>query len=131
MHVVRRFVTFSGLGVLAFALDIALLAFLTEVLGLFYMVSATLAFLFATSLHYSAARTFAFPETKRSFREGYLFFITIACINLIVTLVLFNLLVEKLGIYYLLARVLVSAAVGVSNFATNSVLNFNIPLTRG
>lgn len=131
MHLFRRFITFSGLGVLAFVVDIALLALLTELFDVFYMLSATLAFICATSGHYIAARHYAFPETKRPFRQGYAFFIAIASINLIVTLVLLNLLVEKLGFYYLLARVLVSAAVGIFNFATNSVLNFNIPLTHG
>lgn len=128
MHVLRRFVTFSGLGVLAFCIDLALLAFLTEIIGLYYLVSAAIAFLLATSAHYITARRFAFRETTRSFHEGYAWFIAIATVNLIVTLVCLNLLVEQLGIYYLIARTLVSMVVGTLNFITNSVLNFKIPL---
>lgn len=130
MHVLRRFVTFSGLGVGAFLVDLALLAFLTEMLDIFYLVSAALAFIIATSFHYGAARYYAFPETKRSLQGGYIWFISIACVNLIVTLVFLNFLVEKIGMYYLVARTLVSMFVGTLNFIANSVLNFNIPLSN-
>lgn len=121
---VRQFAEFSGIGVIAFILDLVLLAFLTEIVGLFYLVSAFISFICATSLHYTASRFLVFKKTSRSFRRGYMYFITIAAFNLFLILALLRLFVEQFGIHYMFARVMVGSIVGTWNFLINKKLTF-------
>ena len=126
-----KFAGFSGIGVFAFLIDFALLAFLTEVAGINYLRAAGFAFVFATSLHYLAARRIVFRTSSRSYLAGYPYFIAIALINLGLTLALMKIAVEDLNLYYLLARPLVSCVVGIINFVVNTNLTFKSYFTDG
>lgn len=121
---VRQFAEFSGIGILAFLLDLTLLAFFTEIIGFFYLASAFISFICATSLHYTASRFLVFKKTSRSFRRGYAYFIAIAVFNLFLILILLRFFVEYLGIYYLTARIMVGALVGIWDFLINKKITF-------
>ncbi len=120
----RQFAEFSGIGILAFLIDLALLAFLTEVIGLFYLISAFISFICATSMHYTTSRFLVFKTTSRSFKKGYAYFIAIAVFNLFLILVLLRLFVENAGVHYMVARVMVGALVGVWDFLINKKVTF-------
>ncbi|MEK6858989.1 MAG: GtrA family protein [Nanoarchaeota archaeon] len=120
----RQFAGFSGIGIIAFLMDLALLAFLTEIIGLFYLVSAFISFICAASIHYTISRFFVFTTTSRSFKRGYAYFIAIAVFNLFLLLVLLRLFVENAGVHYIVARVMVGALVSVWGFLINKKLTF-------
>ena len=119
-----RFAGFSGLGIVAFIFDFILLAFLKEVAGMHYLRAAGIAFIIATSFHYLAARRIVFKKSSRSYLAGYPYFIAVAIVNLGITLGLMKFAVETIGLYYLLARPLVSSIVGTLNFIINTKLTF-------
>ena len=108
----------------AFAIDIALLFTLVEAVGLTYLPAATIAFLFAMSVHYFIARLWVFKESDRGLASGYVYFLMNAGIGLVVTLAVYWAMINLLGIYYLIARIVASIAAGILVFTLNAVFNF-------
>jgi putative flippase GtrA len=108
----------------AFAFDLALLWVLIERGGMDKLPAAALAFVAANSLHYVFGRAWVFRGSERGLATGYLYFLINACVGLTITLLLFMLIVDGLGIHYLIARVLASVFAGLAVFVLNAVLNF-------
>ena len=60
----RQFVLYGAVSVAALAVDYALLIFLTEYVGLYYLVSATISFLAGMLLVYATSVGFIFDERR-------------------------------------------------------------------
>lgn len=60
----RQFVLYGGVSVAALAVDYGLLIFLTETVGLYYLVSATISFLVGMLLVYVSSVGFIFGERR-------------------------------------------------------------------
>jgi len=123
-----RFIAFNGIGICAFIIDIVLLTLLTEYFKVYYLTSAALAFIIATTFHYLVVRRIAFKSTSRPLAQGYAYFIIIAIINLILTILILKFSVEIIGLHYLIARPLVSVFIGLWNFIISTKLTFKTPL---
>jgi putative flippase GtrA len=108
----------------AFAFDLALLWVLVEFLYMDKVLAAALAFVAATSLHYSFCHSWIFCGTERAVGSGYIYFLINAAIGLAITIVLFAAMIRWTPINYLVARTLVSVIAGLSVFLLNAVLNF-------
>lgn len=122
---ITRFIRFSGLGVLAFILDFLLLAFLVEGIKMYYLHAAAIAFVLATTVHYTFVRKTVFRHAPRSYTQGYPYFISIGIINLGLTIALMGYAVGTVGINYLIARPAISIFIGTWNFIINAKLTFN------
>jgi putative flippase GtrA len=107
-----------------FLLGLAALWLLVEYGHLDKIVATGMTFLMATSAHYALARTWVYRGTERRVVPGYGYFLINAMIGLVVTLTLFALLTWLTPIHYLVARVLVSVAAGLTMFLLNAILNF-------
>lgn len=78
-----QFAGFSGIGMAAFVLDLAILALLTEIVGVSYLASAVFSFICATSMHYSASRLLVFRHTSLSHLEkGTSILLPLRCLTL-------------------------------------------------
>lgn len=121
-----RFGKYSFVGFSTFLIDFALLFLLTDILKLHYLWAAGSAFLFATSINYIVNRRLVFKGTTRSRSAGYVYFLLIASGGLLIVTSGMYLLVEVLGLYYLLARILVSLLTGVWSYPMNLFLNFKV-----
>jgi putative flippase GtrA len=108
----------------AFGIDIALLWTLVEMAGLTYLPAATVAFLFAMSIHYVLSRIWVFRKSERGLATGYFYFLINAGIGLMVTLAAFWALINILDVHYLMARVVASIVAGLLVFFLNAVFNF-------
>jgi putative flippase GtrA len=107
-----------------FLLGLAALWLLVEYGHLGKIFATGVTFLMATSAHYALARSWVYRGTERRVVPGYGYFLINAMIGLIVTLTLFALLTWLTPIHYLVARVLVSVAAGLTMFLLNATLNF-------
>lgn len=112
----RRFAQFGLVGLLGVLVNLGLLALLTEVVGLHYLVSAGIA------VEASILSNFAFNDawTFRDLRRGSWLprlwrFNVVSLLSLLVNLAVLSLLTEVMDVYYLVSEV---AAIGVA-FATN------------
>lgn len=121
-----RFAKYAGVGVSTFVFDLAMLYALVHFAGITYLIATPCAFLFAVSCNYAVSRTLVFRGTDRGWNEGYAYFILIALLGAGVTTGLVATLVSLLGVYYLVARVLVAGVVGMGNYIANLYFNFSV-----
>lgn len=122
----KRFLQYSAIGAGTFAFDLLLLFLFTDILGVYYLISVAVAFLLAVSLNYHLSRRFVFKGSKRSQVGGYVYFIAIALVGMVLVTGAMYVMVELLGIYYLLARVVVACVTGVWNYLLNLFFNFKV-----
>ncbi len=122
----QRFFKYTSVGVSTFLLDLALLFVLTDACNINYVLSAGISFLLAVSINYFLSRRFVFQGSVRDVQSGYFFFIGIALVGLLFVTVGMYLLVSVVGMYYLLARVLVAVFTGFWNYLMNLFFNFKV-----
>jgi putative flippase GtrA len=122
----QRFIRYSLVGTGTFVIDLALLYFFIETLGMHYLVATAVAFLLAVSVHYAISRVWVFPHTKRGVRAGYAFFIQFAILGMLATTGFMWLLTVLFALPILYTRVLVSVFVGIGNYLANLHLNFKV-----
>ncbi len=123
---VQRFLKYGLIGGGTFAVDLFILALLTELLALPYQISTPIGFFVGISANYALSRRFVFKYSARSLHSGYVFFIAIAMGGAIFITTSVAMLVEKAGLSYIFARVLVAVACGVGNYILNLYLNFRV-----
>lgn len=130
MHITSRFIRFSIIGILSFAIDLALLYFLTEHAYISYLGSAACTFIIATFLQYIFVRKHTFRESKRAHDTGYSSFMAVSLSNLLIMLVALSLAVEFFHLNYLIARIIIATLVGIWNFFANAKFVFNVELIK-
>jgi putative flippase GtrA len=108
----------------ALVFGLAVLWGLVEVLGSDQVLAAGVSFLAATSLHYIVGREWIFGGTARGVAAGYGYFVIIAGVGLVLTVLMFAAIIRWTPLNYLVARILVSLVAGVAMFALNALLNF-------
>jgi putative flippase GtrA len=107
-----------------FLFDIVLLWLLVHFLGIDKYVAATIGFILATSIHYAFCRLWIFTGSERGLATGYVYFFINTGIGLVLTIGLFALFTDVIGMEYLVARVVASVFAGLASFILNAVLNF-------
>ncbi|MEK7530415.1 MAG: GtrA family protein [Patescibacteria group bacterium] len=126
MKLFSRFIGYSILGTSAFAIDLGLIYIFYEIAKLPYTMSVPLAFLIATSIHYTAARALVFHDTTRSISSGYLLFIGIMVTNALIITGLAYMLVEYAHVNLYIARIGVAGIIGLVSFYMNARYNFKV-----
>lgn len=124
----HRFIHSSAIGISSFLFDLLLLYVFVEFFYIDYRIATPLAFILATSINYSVARYIIFPTTERTFTDGYTRFISLAVASMLLITALVWLLVTFVGLYYVVARILVAAVVGIANYCVNVLWVFKSPL---
>lgn len=122
---IKRFIGYSGFGILAYSLDV-LLIFMFVAIGVPYYVAVPVAFLIATSGHYAGVRLTVFNDTTRKSASGYGLFILIMSTNAVLITILVTALVEYFLLDLYIARTLVATLVGILSFYLNSKYNFKV-----
>lgn len=130
MHITKRFINFSLVGFMAFAIDLIILTSLTELANVQYLASAAIAFICATSIQYMVVRKRAFKETRVKHKKGYPSFLGLALFNMLVMLSLLWFAVEHLHFNYLLSRIVIAAIVGTWNFLASAKFIFDVELIK-
>ncbi|MEN9921988.1 MAG: hypothetical protein RL097_264 [Candidatus Parcubacteria bacterium] len=121
-----RFFKYSIVGGGTFAFDLALLYVLTEFFAVQYVIAAGVAFLIAVSINYWFSRQYVFKRTLREVKEGYVHFVTIALIGLLMVMGGMFVLVEYAHFDYLFARIIVALVTGFWNYLMNLYVNFKV-----
>ena len=121
-----RFLRFTAISSITFAVDLFLLFAFTDWLGIHYLVSVVLAFLIAITINYVFVRPLVFPESTRPVGTGYVYFVVIITVGASLSVALMAFMVEVLGLHYLLARILIACFVGFWNYLMNAYVNFRV-----
>jgi putative flippase GtrA len=120
----RMFGRHTVASTIAFALDLALLWSLVELIGMAHLPAAIIAFFVPMTLAYVLEREWVFPGTRRGVAKGYLYFAVNVGIGSLLMLATFWALMQFGGLHYLIARILASFVAGIAVFLLNGVFNF-------
>jgi putative flippase GtrA len=121
VQIIRYFVS----GGVAFAVDTGLLYALTEWGGLHYLVSTTISFLTGLVITYLFSILWVFDNRnlKNKYAEFSVFLI-IGAVGLLLTNGFMWLFTDKLGLYYILSKIITTVLVFIWNFAAKKSLLF-------
>lgn len=123
---ITRFSKSFGVGLGTFALDLMLLSLFIDVFHLYYVVAAGVAFIIATSLNYFISRRYVFTGSERGVRSGYLLFLLIGGVGVLIIMTLMYVLVDVFAFHYLVSRILIAGVVGWWNYLMNLHVNFKV-----
>lgn len=124
LNIENKFLKYTVSGVLTFLIDLLILWFMSDVLQINYLLSASVGFGIGITINYFIARNWAFKGTERNLLQGYLYFLVIAIIGLILVNILMYWFVEGLNLDKIISRVIIAGLVGIWNFFLNSIFNF-------
>ena len=118
-----QFAKFGVVGIIAFAIDYGLLALLTEVFNVNYLVSATISFTVSVIFNYVASMRYVFTHKEGMSRQReFVIFVVLSVIGLIINNVCMWAGVELFCWHYLLVKIGATAIVSIWNFVTRKVL---------
>jgi len=119
-----KIVKFGMVSGLATVIDIFVLWLFTSVFGVYYLLSAVLAFVVGSTTNYSMNYFWTFSGAKHGKAKGLASFMGIGTAGLVITLVIMASLVEFLGVHYLVARIIAAFVTLFWNYVLNSIITF-------
>ena len=120
-----QFLKFALVGFLGTLINLAVLYSLTEILGVYYILSAVAAFMVAVTSNYMLNKVFTFGERLRHRALGkFGRFLAVSVAALAVNLIFLYALTESLGIYYLVSQLIAILAALSINFFGNKKWTF-------
>lgn len=117
-----QIIKFSIVGGISFLIDYLLLMFFTDVLGIWYLLSAFLSYSIATVYNYLASMKYVF-KGREDMGKGkeFTIFVTLSLMGLGVNQLGMWALVDGVAMDYRIAKIVVTAVVTVWNFVTRKV----------
>lgn len=118
----KQIFSFLVVGVLAFIIDYSVLLFLTEFVGILYLVAASISFLVSVIFNFCFSMRYVFDAKNKNTRQQFIIFITTSIIGLLLNEFGLWIFVENVGIDYKIAKLIMTAIVMVFNFAAKKIL---------
>lgn len=122
----RKCLKYGLVGGGTFLVELPLLYLLLKYTTLHYTVAITILFILATISNYYFSRKFVFKNTTRGVKSGYIFFLAISSIGLLLTLGIVFLLVDVFSVHVLISRTIAVGLVYLWNFGANQYFNFKL-----
>jgi dolichol-phosphate mannosyltransferase len=121
-----QFLKFAFVGFLGTLINLAVLYSLTEMLGIYYILSAVAAFVTAVTSNFLLNKVFTFRERLgHKATSKYLKFLVVSVLGLSVNLALLYVLTEFLRVYYLFSQVIAIVIAFFVNFFGNKKWTFS------
>lgn len=122
IKLLKQLFGFGIVGIICFIIDYGLMIILTEVVGLTYLVSCALSFIVSTIVNYILSMRFVF-ESKENVNKTveFILFVIMSTIGLGLTELLMFFAVDKLNIYYMISKIVVTGIVMIYNFVTRKI----------
>jgi len=121
-----EFARFMVVGAITTLIDFGLLLYLTEILSVYYLLSATVGFVFSQSWAYVACERWVYAKSSvENHAAGLTAFLLISFTGLLLTLLFLWTATEQLGLYYFYSKVAASALVSLLMFFVRKRLLFS------
>lgn len=121
-HLFRQILRFGLVGGTAFLIDYATLAALVELGHWNYLAASAVSFTVSVVFNYILSVLWVFDvDQEKSQVRNFVLFILLSVVGLGLTELSMWVLVEQLGIFYLLSKIIATAIVMVYNFITRKL----------
>jgi len=125
MDFLKQFLKYSVVGAIAFIFDFGILFLLTHFFAVPYLISATISFIVGVVLNYILSLKFVFKEHTYANRTlEFTVFAIIGVVGLGLNDLFLWLITEKIGLYYLLSKILTTVIVFFWNFSARKFILF-------
>lgn len=118
----KQIVKFGFTGGISFTLDYSVLVFLTEILGLNYLVSNCLSFIISVIVNYILSMKFVFKSVNNNKVFDFIIFIVLSIIGLGLNSLIMFICTDYIGIYYMISKIGATGVVMVFNFISRKVV---------
>ncbi|MEG0805483.1 MAG: GtrA family protein [Lachnospiraceae bacterium] len=119
---IRQIARHAMIGGAAFLIDYGLMILLTEVVGFHYLVSASISFIVAVIFNHRYSMRFVFQRREDiSVTKEFTIFLILSVIGLMLNTLLLWVIVSKIGIHYMIAKILSTALVTTYNFFSRKI----------
>lgn len=124
--IIKEFFKFAVVGFIGTFVNLIILYLLTEKVGIYYIFSAIISFIFAMTINFVLNKFWTFGETiELDIRKKYFQFSLVSVSALLVNLFFLYFFTEVFGIYYLISQVLAIGIALVINFLGNKIWTFS------
>lgn len=120
----KTFPLFFVVGGICAMLDLVLIYFFTDVLGIWYLLSGVLAFVITATINFLLNKRFTFKNTALDYRRQYTQFLVVAICGLAINTSVLYICTSLLGIWYLTSRVISSLVAMLWNYLLNAKFVF-------
>lgn len=118
-----QIIKFGMVGGLCFLIDYGVMIFLTEVFNINYLISSGISFTVSVIVNYVLSMQFVFEtEQDDSAMKKFIIFVVLSIIGLIINQILMWILVDKIGIFYMISKIGATVLVMVYNFVTRKLI---------
>lgn len=118
-HLLVQIFKFGIVGVVSTLIDFVFLYLFKDVLHVHLVLANTLSFVISVVYNYWASLTFVFDVNKeKSKRRNFIIFVVCSFIGLLLNDLLVYVITDKLGVYYMISKVIATLFVMVFNFIT-------------
>lgn len=114
----RKFIRFAITGGLAALVDLVGLKTLVDLVGIDYLIATVIAYALAIIVNFSMQKFWVFVDKENSkVARQFSQFLALSLANLVINAFLMYLLVDIVGVYYLLAQTLILVFLTIINWA--------------
>lgn len=114
---VIQFIKYFGVALVGYIFDFVSLVLLTELFHVYYLIAASTGFVIGLIVTYILSGKYVFGQSKINKRYiEFLIFTAIGLVGLGILNLLMWIFTDKLGIYYILSKVIATAFVYIWNF---------------
>lgn len=118
---IKQILKFGVVGGLAFLIDYGLLYFLTEYLNIYYFISSIISFTVSLVFNYILSIKWVFDVEKKQTIKEITLFVVLSIIGLAINQLIMYIGVDKLSLYYMLAKLISTVIVMIWNFITRKI----------
>ena len=121
-NLMRQIIRFVFVGGSAFVIDYGVMIFLTELIGINYLISSGISFAVSVIYNYILSVHWVFDvDQDRSKRAEFIIFIVLSVIGLGINQLVMWIAVDIFKIFYMIAKIVASAIEMVYNFITRKL----------
>lgn len=119
---IKQFLKFGVVGVLAFLIDYGVLFLLSEGFGVYYLIANAISFTVSVIFNYTCSMKFVFSGKEgMSKRKEFVIFVILSVLGLLLNELLMWLGVDICQIYSMITKIFATAVVMVYNFITRKI----------
>ncbi len=121
-HLIIQILRFSVVGGTAFLIDFGFLCLFKEVFGINYLIASGLSFTISVIYNYILSTHWVFDvDENHSKIKDLVVFIVLSVIGLGINQLMMWVMVDFMGVFYMLSKIVATAVVMVYNFVTRKI----------